>query len=293
LGAGTIVEGKDTPEFFAAQSRRLLAHTGCIAIKDADNRVSSKGTATFVLHEDQRLIFTAEHVVAALEQADEGRRALLLPTVDDAGEFVVGHALDSNEIAFPLNVVWRDAELDAAVLDASFVKLETVRWFALDASVEICEKVRTIWREVVEDGEGTLPFMIAGYAEWGHLRDHDERLELLSGLPLFVYVTEWDATGAPGVQISMEIVAGGRPVEEVAALDLHRQMIDKMTTGDSPFGGYSGGPIALFDPKGVYLIGLVKEGGFMFGQARGFGPAIDDVARSLKTMTNAEAGEHG
>src|SRR5690349_2320689 len=141
----TIIEGTDTPAFFAAHSRTLLAHAACIAIKDTDNRVSSKGTATFVLHEDRRLIFTAEHVVSALEQANESLRVLLLPTMDHAGEFVVGHALPPNEIGFPLNVIWRDTQVDAAVLDASFVQPERVRWFPLNASVEICEKVRRIW----------------------------------------------------------------------------------------------------------------------------------------------------
>ena len=289
MGDGTIIEGKDTPAFFAAHSRKLLAHAACIAIKDTDNRVSSKGTATFVVHEHKRLIFTAEHVVSALERSDASQRALLLPTMDNAGEFVVGHALLPNEIAFPLDVIWRDSELDAAVLDASFVQAERVRWFPLNTSVDSCETVRQIWRAVAEDGEGSLPFMIAGYAEWGHLRDHEERLELLSGLPLFVHVTEWDALGTAGAQISMEIVAGNRPVEEVAASELHRQMIEKMTTADSPFGGYSGGPIAVFDPKGVHLIGLVNEGGFMFGQARGFGAAIDDIAR----LAGLRAGERG
>lgn len=275
-----IIPGNDTPTFFASHSRRLLAHVACIAIKDADNRVSSKGTATFVLHEDKRLIFTAEHVVSALEQADESFRALLLPTVDQSGEFVVGQALPPNEIELPLRVLWRDAELDVAVLDASFVPAERVRWFSLNKSVSTCEKVRDIWRGAAEDG-GTLPFMIAGYAEWGHLRDHAARLELLSALPLFVYITEWDAPGVPAAQIYLEIVAGPRPMQEVEASEPHKKMVEKMATVDSPFGGYSGGPIALFDPKGVYLIGVVKEGSFMFGrdQARGVGSAIDDVAR--------------
>jgi hypothetical protein len=289
MGDATIIEGKDMPAFFAARSRNLLAHAACIAIKDSENRVSSKGTATFVVHEDKRLIFTAEHVVSALEHADESHRALLLPTMDSAGEFVVGHALLPNESAFPLNVIWRDAELDAAVLDASFVQAERAHWFLLNASVDICERVRQIWRAVAADSEGSLPFMIAGYAEWGHLRDHNARLELISGLPLFVHITEWDAAGIAHAQISMEIVAGARPVEEVAAPELHRQMIEKMGTADSPFGGYSGGPIALLDPKGVHLIGLVKEGGFMFGQARGFGAAIDDVAR----LAGLRVGERG
>jgi hypothetical protein len=126
MGVGTIIEGKDMPAFFAGHSRTLLAHAACIAIKDTENRVSSKGTATFVVHGDQRFIFTAEHVVSALEQADEGQRALLLPTMDSVGEFVVEHALFPNEIAFPLNVIWRDAALDAAVLDASFVQAARV-----------------------------------------------------------------------------------------------------------------------------------------------------------------------
>lgn len=267
------------PAFFAAHSRRLLAHVACIAIKDADNRVSAKGTATFVVHDGKRLILTAEHVVAALEQVDAIRRALLLPTVDHAGEFVIGQVLSPNEIEFPVSVLWRDTKLDAAVLDASFMPAQSVQWFPLVESIEICEKVRRLWRVVAEDGEGSLPFMIAGYAEWGHLRDHSARLELLSGLPLFVYITEWDEPGVAGGQVSMEIVAGARPVKEIEASELHMQMVAKMSTDDSPFGGYSGGPIALFDPKGVHLIGLVKEGGSMFGQARGFGSAVDDIAR--------------
>lgn len=274
-----IVEGAEMPDFFAGHSRQLIAHIACIAIKDQENRVANKGTATFVMHEGMQFILTAEHVVAALEKVDPNLRLLILPTLNSSGEFIVGEPSPPTETLFPLNVLWRDTGFDAAVLDASFLPNGVARWFPLVHSLDICRRVRAIWRQFTAGGDGSLPFAIAGYAEWGHIRDSDARLEILSALPLFAFVTEWDDAGASKApQLHLEIVAGSRPTAEIDASALHKRMAEQMQTAESPFGGYSGGPLALFDKSGVHLIGIIKEGGFMYGEARAFCSALDDVA---------------
>src|SRR5712691_7547560 len=124
-----IVEGNNMPAFFASHSQELLAYIACIAIKDHESRVVGKGTATFALHEEKRLILTAGHVVTALEEVDASLRVLLLPALTQFGDFPIGVPSAPTETAFPLNVLWRDGGLDVAVLDGSFVPETRVRWF--------------------------------------------------------------------------------------------------------------------------------------------------------------------
>ncbi len=92
---------------------------------------------------------------------------------------------------------------------------------------------------------------------------------------------QWDAdVGPKAPQISAEVVAGSRNADELAGeSDLHRLMAAKMDNDAHPLGGYSGGPLVLFAKDGVHLIGIIKEGGFMFGAARAFCSPIENIAR--------------
>jgi len=153
--------------------------------------------------------------------------------------------------------------------------------FDLHAAAAAAPKIRSDWAALPDDG--TLPFAVGGYPEWSHLRDEEARVETISATPLFAYVTQWEVgeTGPRAPQVCAELVASPRDIAELAGLrDIERAMAKKLDDSENPFGGYSGGPLALFAGDGIFLVGIVKEGGLLWGSARAFCSPIVEVLRS-------------
>jgi hypothetical protein len=103
-GEGGIVSGDDAPRFFNEHSRQLLRHCAAIVAKGADGRVVAKGTATFAVLGERRLVLTAKHVTDALKP----NATLLLPPSLPSGEAIVGAPIP------PLAIDWSCAPLWAS-----------------------------------------------------------------------------------------------------------------------------------------------------------------------------------
>lgn len=278
-----MIAGEDVPAFFNEHSRVLLRHCGALIRRSADNQVEAKGTATFVRHGDEYLILTANHVIEGLG----AEAVLMLPPVSVDGSARVGVPSPPTEVELGVDVVWRSEAFDVAFVRAPAFDYELVDWFDLDHSVEVARRLKSLWA-VFNTEDGSLPYAVSGYPNYGHLRFEDEKLEMLSALPLFAYVDDW--TDGPGAvpltsrnvsQIKAEAVAEPRDSEELAALpEVERHMASRLKSAevDNPFGGYSGGPLVLFDQSGVHLVGTIKEGGWLFAtKAQFFISPIDQV----------------
>jgi hypothetical protein len=271
LYEGQLVEAADAPRFFVQHSRVLLGHSGALVRKDDDGRVDAKGTATFIRAGAQRYILTAKHVVEGL--GPEGK--LLLPPYGADGADV-GVARVPVELPLGTAVVHKSPIFDVAVVRAPSFDHESVGWFDVEEKLERARWVEVHWRKFKPE-HAQLPYAISGYPEFGHLRNEDVKLELLAALPIFADIDSWTkgpdrelATAQNTSQIFLDgAVHPGS--EELAALPLpERYMAARLkdVSVANRLGGYSGGPVAVFDTRGVHLIGTVKEGKLFFDDAK-------------------------
>lgn len=276
---GLVIPPDEVPEFFAKDSALLQRHTGCLAAHAQDGRVVAKGTVTFARIDDEFFGITAAHVAVGIGAQRTGSTLILPPTKVGVPQLPV-------QLSYAPTVLWPSKPTE---LDVAFVKLPKevearVLSFDLDAAAGAAGQIREEWAGTEEGG--SLPFAIGGYPDWSHLRDQESKREIISASPLFAYVTQWDVAqivGAKPPQICAELVTSPPDPEELAGLnDIEQKMAQQMTILKNPFGGYSGGPLALFASDGIFLIGTVKEGGELWGSARAFCSPIDVVLRQAR-----------
>ncbi|MHB1844737.1 MAG: hypothetical protein ACYCWW_07880 [Deltaproteobacteria bacterium] len=198
-----------------------------------------------------------------------------------------------------LDVVWESEDFDAAVIPAppSAIGAPEATFFDGMAHAATTLHLRSHWRKY-DSSETSLPYFILGFPNFGHLRDEMARIETLSALPLPGYLTQleqqaWDGLVRPVPQMILEVDAEKpalvEPGIDERAQEYARRLHDTPDGAPEPFGGFSGGAVVVVGRDGEHLIGMIKEGGRLFGARRVVASAWDDVVTAFTSSAEWRA----
>ncbi|MCA3014299.1 MAG: transposase, partial [Myxococcaceae bacterium] len=278
------LDGKvDLDDFFLTEARRKVAKDRTVSLAGLVYEVDAS-----LVGETVTLRYEAGPAQSRTVQVwhDGAKVFVLMPR----RETVVGQESVPKMTALRIDeVVWSSSEMDVAVLaGVDVAPMETGSEFIDGSShADVATTIRSRWRRASSETT-SLPFFVLGFPDFGHLVDEDRRIETLTSVPLPGYVTQleehaWRGDGAVPPQLLLEVDAhepSPANNEHDRAGLLRRRLFDP--SQDSPFGGYSGGPVAVAGSDGLYLIGVVKEGVHLFGQFRVVGTPWDDVVAALR-----------
>jgi hypothetical protein len=292
-----VVPPENHAAWFREPLQRLGTFYGCLVSVGQDNRSIAKGTAIFVKVAGIPFMVTARHVVTAGLMA-AGRPHLMLSRLDADGRALHGveHVPRIMEVEIDSSLVWASQSLDVAILKAPQVLVEADEACFFDglAHAATVSRLRTFWRRTATE-DLSLPYFVLGFPNFGHLVDEQDRVELLSAIPLPAYISHldpepWDGQVQPAPQVLVEVDAHSparQPANlEPRAQEMYQRLHAPVENALEPFGGYSGGALVVIGSDGEHLVGVVREGGTIFGQQRVVASALDDVL--LAFMRSAE-----
>jgi hypothetical protein len=278
-------------EFFETPIRRLQSRYACILAVDGQGRSVTKGTAVFVSVGPQKLLVTARHVVRSKRLV--GRSLLLmLPRLGPDGLAAVGEQTVPLTVPLELEIMWESEPLDVAFIRAPDVLavMAEARFFEGDFHAEAATGLRGSWREHHSDTT-SLPYFVLGFPNFGHLiADVERRAETLSMTALPAYVTQldphpWDGHSTPAPQLWLEVDAREDGLDIGAISSMQRAILKKLfnpsVDDPEPLGGFSGGPVAVVGSDGEFLLGIVKQGGAIYGSLRVAASCWDDCLRAF------------
>jgi hypothetical protein len=224
----------------------------------------------------------------------------MFPRLGPDGLAMEGEQTVPVSLPLDLKVVWESKPLDVAFLRAPAVMaaMAEARFFNAAHHAEMATRVRGKWREHHSDTT-SLPYFVLGFPNFGHLvEEGPRRIETLSTAALPAYVTQlerdpWDGHGEQAPQLWLEVdatedrlvipaVSSSRQ-SEISRRLFHPRVEDhvgaqrrKRKKPPEPFGGFSGGPVAVVDPDGEYLLGIITQGGALHGSFRVVASCWDD-----------------
>jgi hypothetical protein len=257
---------------------RVYNNVGCLMVVDGDGRCAHAGTVTLVRLGDQKLLLTADHVVAGIS-AHGGPIRVGIASSAPAAVLV--------EFEYRPQVVWRSALLDAALLSCprELVDKRDAGWFDVASHASMTTKVRG--ERIKHDTATTsLPYFIAGIPKFSRMTFEPERVEVLGVVTLPAYVTQLDSapwagerSKAPQMHLELDIDTPNptfKPDDRLGAMMFDQAAKTLFETG-AEFGGLSGGPVLLVDGSGEFLMGIVKQGAVIFGNKVVVASALDDI----------------
>ncbi|MBL8913173.1 MAG: hypothetical protein JNM17_20930 [Archangium sp.] len=262
---------------------------GCLVSRTKSGEYVAKATGFLARIGSRNVLVTALHVIQS-QEFQAGQVHLLLPpagiTVDGTKYEFYSAAID---VGTPL---WTSEALDIAILDVPPLPEKADAKFIDSASHEVCAtKLRTSKHK---HEMGLLAF---GFPNWGHVTTGPNHA--LAALPLPAFVARldkdaWEEGVTPPPQLVLQVEAKNEAEVPKGAQELatqFRKMLDAQTVQASapgskvsPFGGYSGGPVALLCPDGLFIVGVITDGGpILEGAAhRMWASPWDDVCASLR-----------
>jgi hypothetical protein len=295
-GDKMVFEPDQFVAIFSAAARDLSNHYGCIQALEEDGRVADKATVTFVELDGRRVLLTNKHVVTGLSKLE-------LPCVVSVAQLdLAGRPVDrkaADPVVFRIDIsrtIWSWDEMDVAALPATeeMLKAREPRWFDANRGAEVATTTRKLWRRLNELPEkGSLPLGIFGFPKFGHVVLPQERIEILSALPVPAYITEldeepWQALTGTGRAPKMHLEIDAReptiPASDLSEFEkiVFAKLFKEPLATSPAFGGYSGGPVVLVAKDGPFLVGITREGGLLFGEPRALAACLDDVVSALR-----------
>jgi hypothetical protein len=287
-----VVKPSEHAEFFEPMLRRLQTTFGCILAVDEQGRSVTKGTVVFVSVGPQKMLVTARHVVRS-RRLRRHRLLLMLPRVAPGGVAVKGKQTVPVILPLASDMLWESKPLDVAFIRPPdrLAAMAEARFFDGAYHAEVATKLRERWHRECDAGANPWPYFVLGFPNFGHLIENlERRVETLSSVALPAYVTQfephpWEGHGNLAPQLSVEVDAGedGLPaLLSARQTEITKKLFHPTPDDPEPFGGFSGGPVVVVGTDGEFLLGIIKQGGSLFGSLRIAASCWDDCLNAFK-----------
>lgn len=260
---------------------------GCMGriVAKENGRVVDSGTVVFARHENIKLILTANHVISGLKNYKE----IYLQIPFSTDHLVYSTPIETRVLSSSfVNADCTNAlALDIGLIKPSkeIVEAETIQWFNIEKNASAFNEY---FRRFVKESEGkcNIPAVMMGFPNFSKSETPATRTQVAGMIPLVVYVSH--ITEPPPFfvsrpsQINFEIDIPESIEDENCQNILKAFALLKDSKSPNILGGYSGGPLIYACEQGVFLIGIIKQGGTFLGGI-GFATPIDTIFDYLKT----------
>lgn len=284
-------------EVVEAGLKTIVTSIGRLVAKDKDGRVIDSGSFFFIELDGEKLLATAHHVVSGL--FDKGNVYIHIFNQKE-----LNIELPSPPIEFYIakeNViqVHNGEFFDIAAVRPPFNTNEyaDIKWFAIDRHAE---KFRRHLKPMIEQERNPrLMAVVLGFPRFSRFEYSGQRVQVSGLIPIWAILERVSEPPPilPGhvPQVIFEIDYLEEKELPVDAPEFARksfQQFQSMSLDNkiNVLGGYSGGPLIYFCEQGVFLVGIMKQGGLVIG-GQGFATPIDAFVENIRYTPNWQRGK--
>jgi hypothetical protein len=273
----------DSTEILQKGITETYRSVGRIVAKE-QGKVIDSGTVIFSSYKNINILLTANHVLDGLKSYEH--IFLQIPYSTDHLTYSAPIEIRIPSSSFTNTDCRTASRLDIGVIKPpeKIEEIKHIQWFNIENNAfAFAEYFRGIVKNSKE--EDYIPAIMMGFPNFGKNEKPSIRTQISGMIPLVTYISHITeppefSTSQPS-QISFEIDIPNLMEDEKNPFILNA--FDLLKTSENPriLGGYSGGPLIYACAQGVFLIGIIKQGGTALGGI-GFATPVDVVRDYLK-----------